>query len=62
MSGIDDFLNAVIPVAVFIFIFWIFYRIPIIKEGVDRFREWWANRGVKKEEPEKFTLKSISYE
>ena len=59
---IDQILNVLIPPAVFIFIFWIFYRIPIVKEGIDRLKDWWANRGKSKEEVESVTLKSITYE
>ena len=62
-STIDSILNTLIPPAVVLFIIWIFYRIPIIKEGVDRLRNWWANRGKpKEEESDVVTLKSITYE
>ena len=61
-STIDSILNTIIPPAVFLFIFWIFYRIPIVKEGIDRLREWWSNRGNTKQEAESVTLKSITYE
>jgi hypothetical protein len=57
---IDSILNFLIPPAIFVFIGFIFYRIPIIHEGIDRFRDWWANRSKPKEETS--TLRSITYE
>ena len=41
---INDILNFIIPFAVWGFLAYIIYRIPIVTEGVDRFREWLKNR------------------
>lgn len=34
-DGFDNFLNIIMPPLVFIFIGFIFYRIPLVKKGVD---------------------------
>jgi hypothetical protein len=61
-STLDSILNFLIPPVIFMFIAYIFYRIPLVKEGIDRLREWWSNRGTTKQDSEAVTLKSITYE
>ena len=62
-STIDSILNFIMPVAVFLFLGWIIYRIPIVQQGVDAFRDWNENRRNRVSgEQETVTLKSISYE
>lgn len=35
MSTIDDILNFIMPPLVFLFIGFIFYKIPLVKQGID---------------------------
>ena len=48
MTAFDDFLNFIMPILVFLFIGVIFYRIPLVKQGVDslinKVRTWRENR------------------
>lgn len=48
MTQFDNFLNFIMPLAVFLFIGFIFYRIPLVKKGVDalidRIRGWKEKR------------------
>lgn len=60
MAFFDDLLNFLIPPAVFLFIGFIFYRIPLVHDGIDKLKDWFANRGKPKEETS--TLRSITYE
>ena len=45
---LDEVLNFVIPIFVYIFLFWILYRIPIIQELIDKlifkFKSWREGR------------------
>lgn len=60
---IDQLLNFIIPPAIFLFIFWILYKIPIVKEGISSFIDWNRRRVEGKEErSDSTTLTSISYE
>jgi len=60
-NTLDDILNFMIPIGVWAFLIYVIYRIPIVTEGVDKFRTWWANRGTDEEE-EVFSVKTIEYE
>lgn len=41
---LNDILNFIIPIAVYGMLGYIIYRIPIVKEGIDRLIEWNKNR------------------
>lgn len=58
----SDILNFLIPIFVYLFLGWILYQIPVVKKGIDRLREWNANRGNKVNDVEAVTIKSITYE
>ena len=58
----NDILNFIIPIGVYIFIGWIIYRIPLVKDGVDKLRDWNSNRKNKSTEQEALSIKSITYE
>lgn len=62
--SLDSILNFIIPYLVWGFIIWVIYRIPIVNEGIDKLKDWWANRQARKEGEveESFTLRTISYE
>jgi hypothetical protein len=64
MAGnfIEQLLNFIIPPAVFLFIGFIFYRIPLVHDGIDRLREWNSNRQSRMDQPESTTIRSITYE
>lgn len=59
LSKILDFL---IPIIVWALLIYVIYRVPIVKEGIDKLRNWWSNRREKDTEPETSTLRSINYE
>jgi hypothetical protein len=60
---IDTLLNFIIPPAIFLFIFWILYKIPIVNEGIASLIDWNRRRVEGKvEREETSTLKSITYE
>lgn len=60
-SFLDQILNFIIPIAVFGFIFWILYRIPIFKEMVDWIIE--KIKGVKSnQESQVNKMQNITYE
>lgn len=60
---LNSVLNFIIPIGVWIFLAWIIYRIPVVKEGITKLREWMASRGNKQEETtEGVSIKSIDYE
>jgi len=65
MSGFDDFLNFIMPILVFAFIGFIFYRIPLVKQGVhalnDKIRSWKEGREDRGYE-ESSLSKTIHYE
>ena len=63
MTKFDDILNFLMPILVFGFIIWIFYRIPLVKKGVDSLIE--KIRGVRERSGgygESKKINSISYE
>lgn len=59
LSKILDFL---IPIIVWALLIYVIYRVPIVKEGIDKLRNWWSNRREKDTGPETSTLRSINYE
>jgi hypothetical protein len=59
--GIDEVLNFIIPFLVWGFIAYIIYRIPLVKEGVEKFRDWRSNR-AERGEVESYNIKTITYE
>lgn len=64
MSTFDDILNFIMPILVFLFIGFIFYRIPLVKKGVDalsdKIRDWRENRDAGLNEPTLYN--TIEYE
>lgn len=62
MGTFDDILNFIIPPAVYAFLIYLIYRIPIVTEGVSRLKDWWLNKREKNTGTETTTLRSISYE
>ena len=63
-STIDSIINFIVPIAVWIFLAWIIYKIPIVKEGVDKLRAWNERRknNVGGGSEEAVSIKSITYE
>jgi hypothetical protein len=65
MGTVDSILNFIIPLGVIGLLFWMVYRIPIIKEGVDalinKFRNWKEGREHQTTTGGR-TLQSIQYE
>jgi len=60
---LDSVLNFIIPIAVYGFIIYIIYRIPLVKEGVSKLRDWYSNRKEKVNETEEASVvKRIIYE
>ncbi len=64
MTAFDDILNFIMPILVFGFIVFIFYRIPLVKKGVDslsdKIKNWRENRDAGTDEPTLFN--TIEYE
>jgi len=62
-TTIEQILNFLIPIGVWIFLGWIIYRIPIIKEGVDKLRDKISERRERiGGDIETSTIRSITYE
>jgi len=60
---LDSVLNFIIPIVVYGFIIYIIYRIPLVKEGVSKLRDWYSNRKEKVNETEEASVvKRIIYE
>jgi len=60
---LDSVLNFIIPIAVYGFIIYVIYRIPLVKEGVSKLRDWYSNRKEKVNETEEASVvKRIIYE
>ena len=63
MAGeFEKIINFIIPIAVWIFLGWIIYRIPVVRDGIDRLKEWNENRKNKNAQPERSIYKSVNYE
>jgi hypothetical protein len=62
-TTIEQILNFLIPIGVWIFLGWIIYRVPIIKEGVGKLRDKISERRERiGGDIETSTIRSITYE
>lgn len=64
MTSFDNIMNFIMPILVFAFIGFIFYKIPMVKQGIDalgnKFRGWKENRADGTDEPSLYN--TIEYE
>lgn len=64
-SGFDKFMNFLMPPLVFLFIGFIFYKIPLVKQGIDALIEKvsnWKERRNEKGFEESSIYNTIKYE